>query len=52
MLPRGLFHTEESFYILFVDLGDEREVSQIAFLLFGLFGENVALESVFSLDLS
>ncbi len=37
---------------LFVGLVNGSEVSQVAFLLFGLLGENVAFESVFSLDFS
>ena len=49
---RQLLHAEECFNVLFVDCSNQREVGQVTFLLLGLFGENVAFESVFSLDLS
>ena len=43
---------EEGLDVLFVHAGDQTEMVQIAFLLLGLLGEDVAVVSVFSLDLS
>lgn len=43
---------QQSLDSLLVNRIDKTEMSQIPFLLLGLLGENVALVSVFSLDLS
>jgi hypothetical protein len=43
---------KKRFYLVLVDLCNQACVGEIAFLLFGLFSENVAVESVFSLDFS
>ena len=45
-------HTQQSFDSLLVNIGNERNVSQISLLLLGLLCENVALESVLSLNFS
>ena len=50
--PSVLFEAEESFYVSSVYTGNETGVGKVAFLLFGLLGQDVALESVFSLDFS
>lgn len=47
-----LLQTEKSFNVTFVNLADSAEVGEVAFLLLGFLSENVALVSVFSLDLS
>lgn len=47
-----LLEAEQSLDIGCVHAGNEAEVSEIAFLLFSLLGQDVALESVFSLDFS
>ena len=46
----GLFEAKELFNALFVAGGNGTGVGEVTFLLGGLFGENVALESVLSLD--
>ena len=51
-LSRGLLEAEESFHVGSVYASYQTEVGEVAFLLFGLFGQDVALESVFSLDFS
>ena len=43
---------EECLYVTGINLCHCSEMGQVAFLLLGLFRENVALESMFSLDLS
>ncbi len=48
----GLLECEELLDIRFVSVSYSAGVGQIALLLLGLFGENVALEGMFSLDLS
>ncbi len=48
----GLLQTEEFLNALFVAAGNCSGVGEVTFLLGGLFGENVALESVLSLDFS
>ena len=45
-------HTQQSFDSLLVNVSYECNVSQISLLLFGLLCENVALESVLSLNFS
>ena len=45
-------HTQQSFDSLLVYIGNECNVSQISLLLLGLLCENVALESVLSLNFS
>ena len=47
-----LLEGEERLHVAGVNAADEAEVGEVALLLFGLFGEDVALESVLSLDLS
>ncbi len=48
----ALFEAEERFYVSFVHLGDKTGVGEVAFLLFGLFGKDVAVVSVFTFDFS
>ena len=50
--PGGLFEGQQSQNVALVHFGDEAAVGEVAFLFLGLLGEDVALESVFSLDLS
>ena len=45
-------HTQQSFDSLLVYISNECNVSQISLLLLGLLCENVALESVLSLNFS
>ena len=45
-------HTQQSFDSLLVNISYECNVSQISLLLLGLLCENVALESVLSLNFS
>lgn len=47
-----LLKGEQGFYVAFVNFGDETEVGEVTFLLFGLLGQNVAFEGVFSFDFS
>ena len=47
-----LSEAEESFDVCSVHTGNETGVCKVAFLLFGLLGQDVALERVFSLDFS
>lgn len=47
-----LFHAEESLYGGNVYTGNETGMCEVAFLLLGLFGQDVALERVFSFDFS
>ncbi len=48
----SLLEAEEGFNAFHVHAGNEAEVGEVAFLLLGLLGEDVALEGVFSLNLS
>ncbi len=48
----GLLKGEELLNVGRVGVRHQREVSEVALLLLGLLGEDVALEGVFSLDLS
>lgn len=57
MLRRGfclcsLFEGQQCFNVVGVALGYQAEVGQVAFLLLGFFGQDVALVSMFSFDLS
>ena len=47
-----LFQSQQSQNVALVHFGYEAAVGEVAFLFLGLLGEDVALESVFSLDLS
>ncbi len=49
---RGLLKTEKGFYVSNIHTCDKTAVGKVTFLLFGLFGQDVALERVFSFDLS
>ena len=48
----SLFKTQKSFYSTNVGGVHQTGMCEVAFLLLGFLGENVALESVFSLDFS
>lgn len=48
----SLFEGQQCFNVVDVALGYQAEVGQVAFLLLGLFGQDVALVSMFSFDLS
>ena len=47
-----LLQAEQLLYVAFVHMCHRAEVREVALLLFGLFGQDVALEGMFSLDLS
>ena len=49
---RHELHTQQSFDPLLVNIGNESDVCQISLLLLGRLCENVALESVLSLNFS
>lgn len=49
---RRLLKAEQLLYVAFVYAGDHTEVGEVALLLLGLFGQDVALESVFTFDFS
>ena len=51
-LIKRLLESEQSLYVVLVNFGDETEVGEVAFLLFGFLGQNVTFESVFSFDFS
>ena len=50
--PSVLLEAEESFDVRSVDACYQTCVGEVAFLLFGLLGQDVALERMFSFDLS
>ena len=47
-----LLQAEQLLYVAFVHMCHRAEVREVALLLFGLFGQDVALESVFTFDFS
>ena len=49
---RHLLQAEQLLNVAFVHAVDETEVGEVALLLLGLFGQDVALESVFTFDFS
>ena len=53
MYRRGcLTHAQQSFYACIVHAVNQTEVGEVTFLLFGFLGQDVAFESVLSLDFS
>lgn len=49
---QGLAKTEQRFYLTLVHVVNSTEVGEVAFLLLGFLCQDVAFESVLSLDFS